>query len=275
MHAYGFRFSGLNDPPSGPESWPEIRVRFRHGAERDAESEADRIDGDRAALTLEGGTRLELDRAAREATYTHESPQPPPPDEVAHPLLATAGAIFARWLGREVYHAAGVVVNGRAWAIEGQPGDGKSTLAAALAALGHAVLTDDTLVVDGRTAFAGPRCIDLRAESLSLLDMDGLNVVPCRAGTRQRVILPPVMPTVELGGWVFLEWSDTLEVVPMGVHALPWVTIRRTFPVLPSREQHLLDLSGLPAYWLKRQDGTPPLDAAERLMEVIEAAPVG
>jgi hypothetical protein len=273
LHAYGFRFGGLTPASPGPRTWPEIEVRFRPGTPGDPEE--DRVGADEASLTLEGGTRLELDRAAGRATYIHPSPEPPPPDEIEHPLLAPAGTIFARWLGREVYHAAGVVVNDRAWAIEGMPGDGKSTLAAHLATLGHPVLTDDALVIDGRTTFAGPRCIDLREESLELLPADDLPLTSCRGETRQRLRLAPVPPTAELGGWVFLEWGDDLEVVPMGVHSLAWIVIRRTFTMLPSREGHLLDLSGLPAYWLRRPEDAPVAEVADALISVIGPASVG
>jgi hypothetical protein len=270
MFAYGFRFSGLTaDGAAGPDGWPEIEVRFR-AADGPASPVPDHLDAARAHLTLESGIRLELERAERRATYVHSGPRPPE-DEIVHPLLATTGAVFARWSGRQVYHAAGVVIDGRAWAVEGLPGDGKSTLAAHFATAGFPVLTDDTLVIDGRTAYAGPRCIDLRHESLEVLDLDGVPVEPCRGGERGRIALPPAQPTAELGGWVFLQWSDALEAVPMGVHSLPWVVIRRTFPSLPSDERHLLDLSGLPAYWLNRPRGTPVEEVAERLLQAVGA----
>jgi hypothetical protein len=266
MHAYGCRFTGLSPTPDGPAAWPAVEVRFRPGA---IDTGPDAIGPDHASLALEGGYRLDLDRSAATATYTHAPGEPPEPDAIVHPLLAPTGAIFARWRGREVYHAAGVLVDGRAWAVEGQPGDGKSTLVAHLASLGHPVLADDTLVVDGRTAHRGAPCVDLREESLDLLSLDGLRVGPCRGGTRQRVELPAAPFSADLAGWVFLEWSDRLDVRPMGVEALPWVVIRRTFPGLPSSERHLLDLSGLPAFLLRRPRDAPLAEVADRLLDAI------
>ena len=51
-------------------------------------------------------------------------------------------------LGKEHLHATCVVVDGEAFGFLGQPGDGKSTLAASFLAEGHPLLTDDLLVLD-------------------------------------------------------------------------------------------------------------------------------
>ena len=73
-------------------------------------------------------------------------------------------ALAARWLRRESFHAGAVVVEGGAWAILGDKEAGKSSTLAHLALNGYTVLSDDVLVLERGSVFAGPRCIDLRAE---------------------------------------------------------------------------------------------------------------
>lgn len=61
------------------------------------------------------------------------------------------------WLaGLVPLHASAVVQDGGVYAFTGVSGEGKSTLAAALAAAGFATLCDDVLVVDPRTGLALP-----------------------------------------------------------------------------------------------------------------------
>ncbi len=51
--------------------------------------------------------------------------------------------------GALVLHAGGVVIDGRAIAVTAESGRGKSTLTASLHALGHPILGDDALIVEG------------------------------------------------------------------------------------------------------------------------------
>ena len=75
-------------------------------------------------------------------------------DDMSAYLLGPVMGFVLRLRGRVCLHASGVVANGRAFAVLGPPGAGKSTLAAAFAARGHAVLSDDVVpLVEGDGAF--------------------------------------------------------------------------------------------------------------------------
>lgn len=75
--------------------------------------------------------------------------------------------------GREPLHATAVVVDGTALALLGPSGQGKTTIAAALLADGHALLTDDLLLTDvsgGQLVGSpGPMRLKLFPEGLSRL----------------------------------------------------------------------------------------------------------
>jgi len=66
-------------------------------------------------------------------------------EDVALYLLGPIIGFMLRWRGTTCLHASGVLVNGNALAITGASGAGKSTLAAAFAAAGFPILTDDVL----------------------------------------------------------------------------------------------------------------------------------
>jgi len=68
-------------------------------------------------------------------------------------LLGPVAGLVLRLHARACLHAAAVEIGGRAVAIAGPPGHAKSTLAAAFACAGHAVLGDDVMAV---TAGAAP-----------------------------------------------------------------------------------------------------------------------
>ena len=83
-------------------------------------------------------------------------------------------------LGWEPIHATVVVVEGRGVALMGQPGEGKSTLAARFIAEGNRVLTDDLLLMDkvddGFLGRSGLPRLKLNADSFERLapDLDAL-----------------------------------------------------------------------------------------------------
>ncbi len=66
-------------------------------------------------------------------------------EDVALYLLGPIIGFMLRWRGTTCLHASGVLVHGAALAITGASGAGKSTLAAAFAAAGYPILTDDVL----------------------------------------------------------------------------------------------------------------------------------
>jgi hypothetical protein len=65
-------------------------------------------------------------------------------------LTGPVQAVLWHQRGLLPLHANAVIVNGRAVALAGHSAAGKSTLAAALAARGHKVMTDDVCIVDAR-----------------------------------------------------------------------------------------------------------------------------
>lgn len=227
--------------------WPAIHLHWRPST---GPPPFAGIEDDSAYLYLVDGGHLALDRLAKTASFC--TPQPPSAHELAHPGLAPIGGVFARWLDRSGFHAGAAVIGDGAWAILGRRGMGKSTTLAWLASTGHAVLTDDVLVLEGRTAFAGPRCIDLRPESAARL-AGSFALITVRKGHRDRVVLPPVDEEVPFRGWVVLEEAERVEVLPVppaerlaaiGQH----VVIRRA----PRNPAALLDLATLPVFRFRR-----------------------
>ena len=63
-------------------------------------------------------------------------------------LVGPVIAFALRLLGTTCLHASSIAVGGRAIALLGQPGAGKSTTAAAFAQLGYSILSDDVAVLD-------------------------------------------------------------------------------------------------------------------------------
>src|SRR5437763_7483649 len=108
--AYGFAFRGLEAATvlaqrDGHEP-PAIAVERRRLDPRELPPWPDdhfRIDADVAEFSLIGGGRLLIDRRERRATY--HLPEKVPADDLAHPALALAAAVFARWAGMEAFHA--------------------------------------------------------------------------------------------------------------------------------------------------------------------------
>ena len=100
-----------------------------------------------------------------------------------HPYLAPVALVMARWLGREGFHGGGIVAGGGVWGVLGDKTAGKSTTLAWLAREGVGVVSDDVLVIDGGTALAGPRSVDLREEAAERL---GVGEPMGRVGQRER-----------------------------------------------------------------------------------------
>jgi hypothetical protein len=253
--AYGFTIEGLESNATlgaSAATWPSLLVRCELGesASTAANGEGPPIGPDRARLTLLGDMLLELERASRTAIYT--GPRRLDDDELVHPYLVPAAGIFARWLGREPLHAGGLVLGDRGWALLGERESGKSSTLAAAALAGYPVLSDDLLVVHDGKALAGPRCIDLRAESAAHLGT-GEQVPSVREGGRYRLELGPAPAEVTLAGWIFLAWGDELELrrVPPG-ERLPAIAGQRMVQALADEPAALLDLAALPAWELRR-----------------------
>lgn len=265
---YGLRVTGLShvaalDPVTDPDGL-EVVVDVRQSTADPPPVTA--LDARGGVLLLPDGRHLALDRRAGTATF-HGPPLPP--DEVAHPYLGAAATPFARWSGRETFHAGAFVAAGRAWVVVGPKEAGKSTLMATLAARGLPVLSDDAAVTDGRYVYAGPRCIDLRHP----LPHVRLPTVPARSGLRLRLLLPSAAARVRLGGWVFLGWgAAAMDRVPPD-DLLGRLARRRSWAGLPSDPLTLLELAAAPAWDHSRpRDCAVVEDAVDQLVATVVSA---
>ena len=247
--AFGLRFVGLESPrliARPPEEWATVHVaRGRADGKL-----TDTMLGDDSAAVQLFDVQIRLDR--KSSTITFLSPESVADDELLHPYLSVASAVFARWLGREGFHSGAFVVNDGAWGILGTNQAGKSTLAAYLALAGFPVVADDLLVLQAGTALAGPRFVDLREPTASALD-SGDRLAPSRWGTRRRLALPPTASEVPLRGWIFLTWGASVELHPVPPPERLGRLSQLRAVLLPPRDPSvLLELAGLPTWELSR-----------------------
>jgi hypothetical protein len=239
LHVTGAGGRGLLPAPPGDR--PRFTVR-----QAGRRPERPCVGAERASLDLPGGRQLLLRRVAGTATFTGPTLTH---DELVHPYLGAAAAVFSRWAGREVFHAGAFVYEDLAWAVVGGREAGKSSLLAALAERQVPVLADDLVVTDGHWAFCGPRTIDLRRP----LPGSTAPLTPARAQSRWRHWLPALPGSVPLGGWIYLNWSDEVVVRPVPAPVvLGRLAAWRTWPDLPSEPEVLLSLSVLPGWDLER-----------------------
>lgn len=246
-------------------SWPGLEIKRRLG---DATPDQEWLTDSNALLRLQTGGEIRLDREPARATYV--VPRRLGAAELVHPFLVPAAAVMAYWLRRECFHAGAFVAGGRAWGVIGDRGSGKSTAMAELALAGMPILGDDLLVVRGRTAFAGPRAVDLRGDVAKRLGIgESLGVVGSRE--RWRLSLPAAETEVPLGGWIFLAWSDHVELV----HVPPSERVVRLhrgrgINLPPRSPDAMLDLASLPAWELRRPKRWKSAgDALERLLDTV------
>ncbi len=96
-------------------------------------------------------------------------------------MFGVPGSIVAFAQGDLSLHASAVEVSGRAVLLAGPSRHGKTTLAAALGAAGHRVLTEDMTRLSDRdevVAFPGPAVLRLRADVAGQFALPGANVHP-------------------------------------------------------------------------------------------------
>jgi hypothetical protein len=167
----------------------------------------------------------------------------------------------------ELFHASAFVADGGVWALLGDKGSGKSTTAAALAVHGCPIVCDDTLVISGTTAFAGPRCVDLRAEAARRLGIGRL--LPGNGGReRWRVPLPAVEAGQVMRGWFFLSWGPATELRRLSAaESLRRLSAHRTWRSAAVDPHRLLDFAALPAWELRRPHHWSSMPEAVTLLE--------
>ena len=238
-----------------PPAWPPLTISSELA---DLPVANEHVTATDALLRLKTGGRLVLDRARRTAHYS--VPRPLGPDELVHPYLAPAAAVFAHWEGHLAFHAGAFVSGGGVWAIAGTREAGKSTTLARLAARGHEVLADDVVIVAGSRAFAGPRAVDLRPDTARRLGVGrALGVVGSRP--RWRVALPPCPAELPVRGWMFVEWTERPHALRMRAsECLGRLTEALTVRLDPLAPRGLLDLAALPAWSVGRERDWDRLD---------------
>jgi hypothetical protein len=268
--AYGLRLAGKSLPEAllGDSSadWPTLELVRRVGT---APGGDDQLGPERASIRLIDDGRVEIERVPGRATFTTRRPLGD--DELVHPYLGLAAAVYSRWLGRESFHAGAFEARGRTWIVAGEKAAGKSTLLASLALRGRHVLADDVVVLDGVEALAGPRSIDLRADSAAALGA-GEDVTAPGGRERWRLALPAAEARVPVAGWVFPAWADDApEVVPVPPNErLVRLAGSRVLRVEPERPEVLVELAALPAWELRRSRGWDGLgDALDLLLATL------
>ncbi len=245
-----------------PPEWPLLELVRReadwpHRA-NEHEDEIERaharvtLRDDGAVIRLVGSGRIRLERDPPRATLRVQAPLLD--EELLHPHLGGLAAIFARWNGRNAFHAGGIVIDGAAWGVLGDRRSGKSSLLASFAATGRGVVCDDVLVIEDDVAFAGPRFVDLREDAAEHLGIgEELGRVGARA--RWRVPLPAIPPAVPFRGWVALQWCDEPDLQITTVDAgrrVPLLGASLTLGAPPLDGTELLALAALPMLELRR-----------------------
>jgi hypothetical protein len=251
LGAYGLRISGIPGGNSllgrAGEDWPALEVAVEVRA---LDAHAEQVDDERALLRLRTGGWIKLRRDPGSALYV--VPTPLSTDELVHPFLAPAAALFAHWHGREGLHGGALALGGTAWGVIGDRFGGKSSLLAALAVGGTDVVCDDVLVLEDRTAFPGPRTIDLREDAATVLAV-GEEIGVAGARERWRLRLGPLERALSIGGWVFTEWADKLELKRLPAsETLARLFRNRSIRVPPREPAAFLQLGALPAWELRR-----------------------
>ena len=254
----------LPDLIEAPRSWPPVVLA--HETRDDLEDGESRVEGSLATVVIRPGMAGLVDRGARTATLV--SPVPWSPASIVHPFLAAPGALFAWWSGRAALHGGAFVgARSEAWALLAPKGGGKSTTLGRLAASGVTVLADDLVVVDAGSVLAGPRCVDLPTETVSLLGLEDAVSADARHA-KHRLTLPPVAPATRLAGVVLLEWGDDVLLDEVPGRDRP-ATLLRHLMLWPRAEQPaaLMDVMALPMLRLRRPRDPASLPAvADRLL---------
>jgi len=267
--AYGLHLPGLENDAGpllveAPREWAPWHIEHRHGSGQPSEFLRDA----RACVRTEPDGWVDVNLQTR--TSTLNLPDRPGCRELLHPYMASTAVVAAHWRGWESFHAGAFLVAGKAWAVLGGKGAGKSSLLACLALHGTPVLTDDVLVTRGAVGLAGPRCIDLRqASARQLAAGDPLGVVGSRE--RWRMEIASVPPEVPLGGWICLDWSKTTHIQHLPAsRLLPILFAGLALRAGPRNPQGLMDLLALPAVSFTREQRIETLnESTQKLLDLL------
>lgn len=178
----------FGERPAGANRWSEAGVGSVYESEADVHGHpmlrADRPDGAMLRLRYAEGIRFHIAQGGGEVWADWSAPLTEA-DAVTFLLGPVMGAVL-RERGTVVLHASALVLGGKAWAFVGRAGVGKSTLAAAGAASGVPVLTEDVLAL----RHAGVHWLAMPAYDLIRLWDQGAGLVTVPGET-----LPTLTPT--------------------------------------------------------------------------------
>jgi hypothetical protein len=244
--AYGLVIEGIPDAAAWMqpqcEGAPVFTMRVHHPSDSSSSDAPSTLTEDGADLQLIGGGRLRISNGSPVADYY--LPTRPSDEDLLHPYLAPAAALFWQWSGREAIHAGAFEVGGGAVLVLGDKEGGKSTTLGWLATEGGAtVLTDDLSVLEGSIVHAGPRSIDLRVNGA----VPGVSAHLVRSGQRHRLRLSEAPAAVPLTGVAVLQWGASVELEPVPLaERIPLIARQRTFPAVAPSAVGLLELSSVP-----------------------------
>jgi hypothetical protein len=274
--AWGWQWHGFDDMGTvlnaAPATWPDVAVRVSCGsAGLDGPTSPPYREATRATFTLRGGGTIDIHADPRRVHL--RLPRPVPPECVAQPHLASAAATFGTWAGFGVLHGGAFVYEGRAWALLGDKGRGKSTTLAELAIAGCAVLADDLVIWREGHLLAGPRGVDLRARAASVLGVARpLGIVGSRE--RWRLDLPDVPSAVTFAGLIRLEWGPEPKLRPLKLdERLSLVLASAPIPVARQATVATLDLAaGSGVAWTRPKDWSCLRDSVRMLLDGLPSA---
>jgi len=271
--AYGLHLPDLGDAADllveAPAGWPQWQIALATGSGAPTEF----VEPSRARMRSLPSGWVDIDFSTH--TSTLHLPHEPPHAHIVHPFLSSTAVVVAHWRGLQSFHAGAFATQHGIWAILGHKGAGKSSMLAALSLLGVPIVTDDLLVIgQDLQGFAGPRCIDLRRETATELEVGvALGVVGTRE--RWRLYLDHVVTELPLTGWICLDWSDE-----PAIFAVPAKErLRVLYENIGLRvEQHdhgvlalLMELLALPMLRVRRPSNMATLiETAEVVLDYVE-----
>ena len=161
--------------------------------------------GDSVRFMVRGGRQVMLDEGAASRL-----------GDVEALLLGPVAGVLLHQRRNLALHASSVVIGGRAVAIAGPSGRGKSTLAAALVARGFTPFGDDISRVrfthDGAWAVPGSPRLRLWPHAANLLSLAPETLAAGRSGHPKRLlVLPPALEAVPLGALIRLRVDTRLD----------------------------------------------------------------
>jgi hypothetical protein len=201
-------------------------------------------------------------------------------------VYSQALPLAATLRGFEVFHACGVVLDGRAVLIAGPSGAGKSSLAAALVRAGLRLLSDDVVALRLRggklIAYPGPIALQLREDENKRLSAEERAMIgrPKQvSAAKQRYVGSHVPEPVPLGSLFLIERSAAEPAAELLEAANPFALLASTFNLAvrtPARLRYQLDVvsaiaSAGMAHRLRVQPGVDATQSAEIIRDHLAA----